>query len=69
MAEKAAQKRGKSFIQGTFLNLGRLFISLFIPFTAFAVLYAGFIFLRDSKASQGVIALVAILWGDRKSVV
>ena len=31
MAEKAAQKRGKSFIQGTFLNLGRLFISLFIP--------------------------------------
>lgn len=63
MAEKAAQKRGKSFIQGTFLNLGRLFISLFIPFTAFAVLYAGFIFLRDSKASQGVIALVAILWG------
>ncbi|MDD3942480.1 MAG: sugar ABC transporter permease [Sphaerochaetaceae bacterium] len=27
------------------------------------ILWAGFVFLRDSNASQGIIALVAIIWG------
>jgi alpha-glucoside transport system permease protein len=29
----------------------------------FVVLYAGFIFLRDSRAPKGIIAVVAIIWG------
>jgi alpha-glucoside transport system permease protein len=44
-------------------NIGRLLISLFVPFFTFLVLWQGFIFLRDSKAPQLVIVLVAILWG------
>jgi len=48
----------------TFLvSLGRLAVSIFIPLAAFAVLWAGFIFLRDSNAPQTIIALVAIIWG------
>lgn len=44
-------------------NLGRLLISLFVPVVTFIVLWQGFLFLRDSKAPQIVIVLVAILWG------
>ncbi|RMD53340.1 MAG: sugar ABC transporter permease [Candidatus Thermofonsia bacterium] len=43
--------------------LGRLLLALAIPAIAFYVLYLGFIFLRDSDASRGVIAGVAIVWG------
>ncbi|GAB4457410.1 MAG: sugar ABC transporter permease [Anaerolineales bacterium] len=43
--------------------LGRIILAAAIPFIAFYVLYLGFIFLRDSSAPRGVIALVAILWG------
>ncbi len=43
--------------------LGRLLISLIIPFLAFGILYVGFIFLRDSNASKWLIAGVAIVWG------
>ena len=43
--------------------LGRLFLAVVIPLIAFAVLYAGFLFLRDSKAPRWVIAGVAIVWG------
>lgn len=45
------------------ITIGRVAISLFIPIVAFGILWAGFIFLRDSNASQGIIALVAIIWG------
>ncbi|HEX8230813.1 MAG TPA: sugar ABC transporter permease [Chloroflexia bacterium] len=41
----------------------RLLISLVVPVVAFIVLYAGFIFLRDSDAPKVVIAAVAIIWG------
>jgi alpha-glucoside transport system permease protein len=44
-------------------NVFRLVISLFVPIVTFIVLYAGFIFLRDSNAPKGVIAVVAIVWG------
>ncbi len=42
---------------------GRLLLALALPAIAFYVLYLGFIFLRDSGASRGIIALVAIVWG------
>jgi alpha-glucoside transport system permease protein len=45
------------------LNLGRILLSLVVPVVTFLVLWQGFIFLRDSEASQIVIVLVAILWG------
>ena len=43
--------------------VGRLLVAVGIPLIAFYVLYVGFIFLRDSEAPRGVIALVAIVWG------
>jgi len=43
--------------------LGRLFVAVTIPLIAFAVIYYGFIFLRDSDAPRWVIATVAIIWG------
>jgi alpha-glucoside transport system permease protein len=44
-------------------NLGRVLISLFVPVITFLVLWQGFIFLRDSKAPQTLIVLIAIIWG------
>lgn len=49
--------------QRTVTALGRITISFLIPAVIFIVLWLGFIFLRDSGASQVVIALVAIIWG------
>ncbi|MBI4761055.1 MAG: carbohydrate ABC transporter permease [Chloroflexota bacterium] len=43
--------------------LGRIVLAAGIPLIAFYVLYLGFIFLRDSHAPRGIIALVAIGWG------
>ncbi len=43
--------------------LGRLFLAVIIPLIAFAVIYAGFVFLRDSQAPRWVTAAVAIVWG------
>jgi len=43
--------------------VGRLFLAIIIPVIAFAVIYAGFIFLRDSAAPRWLIATVAIVWG------
>ena len=43
--------------------IGRVFLAVIIPLIAFAVIYAGFIFLRDSEAPRWVIAVVAIIWG------
>ncbi len=44
-------------------NLLRILLSLFVPILTFLGLYAGFIFLRDSRAPKGVVAAVAIIWG------
>jgi alpha-glucoside transport system permease protein len=46
-----------------FAWLGRLFLAVIIPLIAFFVLYAGFIFLRDSEAPRWLITFVAIVWG------
>ena len=43
--------------------LGRILLAVSIPLIAFFVLYRGFLFLRDSDAPRGIIALVAIVWG------
>lgn len=44
-------------------NIGRVLVSLIVPVVTFLVLWQGFLFLRDSQASKGIIAIVAILWG------
>lgn len=44
-------------------GLGRLLVSIFVPVLTFLVLWRGFIFLRDTNASQVIVVLVAILWG------
>jgi alpha-glucoside transport system permease protein len=43
--------------------IGRVLLAIAIPAIAFFVLYQGFLFLRDSDAPRGVIALIAIVWG------
>jgi alpha-glucoside transport system permease protein len=43
--------------------LGRIFLAVIIPLIAFAVIYAGFIFLRDSDAPKWLTVIVAIVWG------
>jgi alpha-glucoside transport system permease protein len=44
-------------------NLGRILISLIVPIGLFVILWQGFIFLRNSQASQVVLVGVAIVWG------
>jgi alpha-glucoside transport system permease protein len=44
-------------------NLFRIGVALFVPIVTFLVLYAGFIFLRDTEAPKAVVAVVAIVWG------
>jgi alpha-glucoside transport system permease protein len=44
-------------------NIGRVLLAVGIPLIAFYVLYVVFIFLRDSDAPRGLVALVAIVWG------
>lgn len=43
--------------------ISRVFLAAIIPLIAFAVIYAGFVFLRDSNAPKWIIAVVAIVWG------
>jgi len=50
---------GQSLVAG----VGRVAVSVFVPIVAFIVLWAGFIFLRDSGANKLVIVSVAIVWG------
>ncbi len=44
-------------------NIGRILISVFVPIIMFIVLWQGFLFLRDSKAPQVLLVIVAIVWG------
>lgn len=44
-------------------NLLRILIALIVPIGTFIVLYAGFLFLRDSGAPKLLVAVVAIVWG------
>lgn len=43
--------------------VGRIFLAVIIPLLAFAAIYYGFLFLRDSEAPRWVITIVAIIWG------
>ncbi len=43
--------------------LGRIFLAIIIPLIAFAVIYYGFLFLRDTEAPRWVITIIAIIWG------
>jgi alpha-glucoside transport system permease protein len=44
-------------------TVGRIVAAIFVPIVTFVVLWRVFIFLRDSDAPKGVIAIVAIIWG------
>jgi alpha-glucoside transport system permease protein len=44
-------------------NLVRVLVAVAVPLLTFIGLYAGFIFLRDSQAPKGIVAVVAIVWG------
>jgi len=58
-AEKPKGGRGSEFIGW----LGRVFLAVIIPLIAFAVIYYGFLWLRDSNAPKWLTVLVAIVWG------
>lgn len=57
--EKPKASRGAELVSW----LGRVFLALIIPLIAFAVIYYGFIWLRDSNAPKWLTAVVAIVWG------
>jgi alpha-glucoside transport system permease protein len=57
--KRAGGSRGSELVSW----LGRLLLAVAIPLLAFAVIYYGFIFLRDSNAPKWVTAAVAIVWG------
>ena len=57
--EKRQGSRGSEFVGW----VGRLFLAVAIPLIAFAVIYFGFIWLRDSDAPKWLTVLVAIVWG------
>ncbi|MCO5198583.1 MAG: sugar ABC transporter permease [Anaerolineae bacterium] len=41
----------------------RIAVAIAIPLLAFGVLYAGFLFLRDSEAPKWLVVIVAVIWG------
>ena len=63
MAQFQAEQPRPNAIARFVAWLGRVFVAVIIPFIAFAVIYYGFIFLRDSQAPKWVTAAVAIVWG------
>ena len=60
-AAEAPPPRGIAQVVAT--GVGRVLVSIFVPVVAFIVLWAGFLFLRDSGAQKLVVVLVAIVWG------
>ena len=60
---QAINEKKPSILDWLTANFLRFFVSVAIPAITFIVLWRGFIFLRDSQASKGVVALVAIVWG------
>jgi alpha-glucoside transport system permease protein len=61
--EVAEAKKSPGILEWITSTIGRILVSLFVPLLTFVVLWRVFIFLRDSNAPQGIIAVVAILWG------
>jgi len=60
---KGTKQGGSSLGAGIITLIGRVLLAVGIPLAAFFVLYQGFLFLRDSDAPRGIIALIAIIWG------
>ena len=60
---RSAEEQSQSFFARILSFLSRILLAIGIPAIAFYVLYQGFLFLRDSAAPRGIIALVAIVWG------
>jgi ABC-type transporter Mla maintaining outer membrane lipid asymmetry permease subunit MlaE len=48
-------------------TIGRVVVALIVPLITFVVLWQGYIFLRDTNAPKLVVALIAIIWGGRRS--
>ena len=64
MAHVDASEKQEMGVGARFIAfISSVFLAVIIPLIAFAVIYAGFIFLRDSNAPKWVITLVAIVWG------
>ncbi len=63
MKDDSSARKGSTFLSVPVVAIGRVAASVFVPVVAFVVLWAGFIFLRDSEASRGVIGIVAVVWG------
>jgi len=61
--QSGAKEKDGSLGAGVVALITRTLLAVAIPLIAFYVLYLGFIFLRDSKAPQVVITIVAIVWG------
>jgi alpha-glucoside transport system permease protein len=60
---RGMEDRSLSLLARILSFIGRVLLAVGIPAIAFYVLYLGFLFLRDSQAPRGIIALVAIVWG------
>ena len=63
MQQASAVPPARGIGQGLATGVGRVVVSIFVPIMAFIVLWAGFMFLRDSGAPKLVIVAVAIVWG------
>ena len=63
LADSVAAPPPRGIGQVLATGAGRLLVSIFVPVVAFIVLWAGFLFLKDSGAPKIVIVLVAIVWG------
>lgn len=61
MQSKRIPKSQEGVLEGP--SVTRTVITVLALLATFAVLYLGFIFLRDSQAPQLVIAITAIIWG------
>ncbi len=63
MTSSEIPKRSSGPLAWLATGIGQILASIFVPILTFIVLWQGFIFLRDNKAPQIVMVLVAILWG------
>ncbi len=59
----AAEEGGASALTRLLSLIFRIVFAVAIPLIAFAVIYVGFIFLRDTETRKEITAVVAIIWG------
>ena len=59
----SVQRKGGSRVAELVGWVARLVLAVAIPLIAFAVIYYGFIWLRDSNAPKWLTVIVAIIWG------